>query len=102
MMFYNFCGILIFSLLFVQIFFVFVHCPFTSMFTLSHDIDLVNAELNLFPERVINIEDYKLKGDGVEESHEEGELSPATNTELLIGNPTPVGKGKGLIFDSEI
>jgi hypothetical protein len=102
MMFYNFCGILIFSLLFVQIFYVFVHCPFTSMFTLSHDIDLVNAELNLFPERVINIEDYKLKGDGGDESPEDGELSPATNNELLLDKPTSGGKSKGLIFDSEI
>jgi len=102
MMFYNFCGIFIFSLLFVQIFYVFVHCPFTSVFTLSQDIEMVNAELNLFPERVINIEEYKVKGEGVEESPEEGEVSPVTKNDLLLDNATPLAKGKGLVFDSEI
>jgi hypothetical protein len=59
---HNFCRIFNFSLLFVQILYVFLHCPFTSMFTLSQDIEMVNAELNLFPELVINIEEYKVKG----------------------------------------
>ncbi len=45
MMFYNFCGIFLFSLMMVQIFYVFVHCPFTSLFNLRHDLALVNADL---------------------------------------------------------
>jgi hypothetical protein len=45
---------------------------------------------------------HKVKGEGVEESPEEGEVSPATKNELLIENHTPIATGKGLVFDSEI
>jgi hypothetical protein len=76
MMFYNFCGIFIFTLLLVQIFYVFIHCPFTSLFTLGHDIDMVMAELNIG--RGINIEAYKMKSDG---DDDEGLISPGSNNE---------------------
>ena len=103
MMFYNFCGIFLFSLIFVQIFYVFVHCPFTSLFNLSHDIDMVNSDLNLAPQRTINIEDYHVKGDEDDSplAQDDAEISPVSNKEQLL-QEVPAGKKKGMVFDSEI
>ena len=80
-MFYNFCGIFLISLMLTQIFYVFVYCPFTSVFNLNHDVDIVNSELNLFPQRTINIDDYKVKEDGDESPliRDDTEISPVSN-----------------------
>ena len=60
MMFYNFCGIFIFSMIFVNIFFVFVDRPFHALFNMRHDLRMITASLNLYPETFFNIEHYKV------------------------------------------
>lgn len=62
-MFYNFCGILIFTLIFAIIYMLLVERPFTSMINLRHDILMVNSMLNLQPESPLNIDHYKLGDD---------------------------------------
>jgi hypothetical protein len=84
MMFYNFCGIFIFSLLLVQIFYTFIHGPFSAIFELGHDLNVTTNAINLHLESAFNIEHYKLKNEGTSENEPllvtpRSELSPATN-----------------------
>jgi hypothetical protein len=68
MMFYNFCGILIFSLIFTYVFLVFCDRPVHAMLNLRHDLKMVATESTLSPETAFNIEDFKKKkNDGEEE-----------------------------------
>lgn len=64
MMFYNFSGIFVFSLILTCLFFTFVDRPFHAMFNISHDLERVTTEMTLTPLTQFNIEDYKLKTSG--------------------------------------
>lgn len=66
MMFYNFCGIFVFSLLLVNIFYTFVHGPFNAIFNLEHDIKLIANAITF--QHGFNIEHYKVKDDMFEET----------------------------------
>ena len=61
MMFYNFCGIFVFTLIFGQIFTVLLERPFYAMLMFKHDLQAVTVNLNLNPGTAFNIEDYKIK-----------------------------------------
>jgi len=59
MMFYNFCGVFVFSLIFSLIFFVICDRPFHAMFMMKHDLKLVTSEINVHPETAFDISHYK-------------------------------------------
>ena len=59
MMFYNFCGIFIFSLIFGQVFCVLVERPFLAMLHLKHDLRMITSQMNVNP-GYFNIEHYKI------------------------------------------
>jgi hypothetical protein len=63
-MFYNFCGIFVFTLMLNQIFYSLIYGPFLAMFTLDHNIKMATNAINMHPESAFNIDHYKLKGDG--------------------------------------
>lgn len=59
-MFYNFCGILLFGTIFgVLLYGTIVERPFISALLLKHELQLINANLNMHPETAFNIEHYK-------------------------------------------
>jgi hypothetical protein len=64
MMFYNFCGIFVFSLLLVNLFFPLIHGPFTAIFNLEHYVKTTANAITFH--NGFNIEHYKVKGEGEE------------------------------------
>ena len=64
MMFYTFCGTLVFSLIFMMIYFVFVDRPFHAMFLFYHDLRTVTNNLNVNPQGTVNIQHYKVGAEG--------------------------------------
>lgn len=61
MMFYNFCGIFIFSLIFGQIFILLFDRPFQSILYYHQDVKILESQASLHPEAAFNIENYKEK-----------------------------------------
>lgn len=64
MMFYNFCGILIFSLIFTEVLYIFCDRPFAALLGFPHDLKMVSTLATTNPETAFNIENYRLKGQG--------------------------------------
>jgi hypothetical protein len=92
MMFYNFCGIFVFSLLLVQLFYTLIYGPFSAMFTLEHNIKMSTNAVNLNSGVAFNIEHYKCDSneDGVERD----------NNYLPKDLPPTSEIGKPLIFNN--
>lgn len=76
MVFYVFCATLIFTMIFVMIYFVFVDRPFHSLFLFYHDLKTVNANLNFGTQGVQNILHFKLAKDGDRLLYEDPVLNP--------------------------
>jgi hypothetical protein len=64
MMFYAFCGTLIFTMIFAMIYMVFVDRPIHAFFLFHHDLRTVTNNLNINPQSTVNIEHYKMQQEG--------------------------------------
>ena len=84
MMFYNFCGIFVFSLLLVQIFYSFVHGPFNAIFNLEHDIKMTANQITF--QNGFNIENYKVKDDFDEVNAQGGGGNYLPSSQPLLAN----------------
>ena len=71
MMFYNFCGIFIFTLIFANLLGLLFERPFYAMLLFKFDYkNCVTSQLSLHPDTTFNIEHYKIK-EGIDEMNNE-------------------------------
>ena len=96
MMFYNFCGIFIFSLIFVQLFTVLFERPFIAMLNFKNDIKLLDSIKSNNPEAAFNINNYMLK-DGL--MGEEGKPIQNNSNMDISGRQNAIQEKSTTLFD---
>ena len=96
MVFYVFCATLIFTMIFMMIYFTFVDRPFHSLFLFYHDIKTVTSNLNFGTQGVQNILHFKLAKDGDRLLYEDPVLNANSG---YIGDLKTPNEKSGTLFD---